>query len=177
MSVVYGKLYMKDASGNLVQVIPESNSVIPDYQGATVSAAGVSGLVPAAMSSQKDMYLKGDGTWNNVNDSSIVPVNGSGTPREIHISGDASVYTTSISANSTIYFPSISSGKSKKFTIVMTYDTSSSYSVNWPNTVYWENGSQPTLTSINVITFLGINDGNTTKWFGTVSLANPSLTV
>ena len=35
-----------------------------DYVGATVSSAGVHGLVPAATSSDKDKYLKGDGTWS-----------------------------------------------------------------------------------------------------------------
>ena len=57
---------MKDASGNLVQILPASASSIPDYQGATDSSAGASGLVPAAQSSQKDKFLRGDGTWQEV---------------------------------------------------------------------------------------------------------------
>ena len=36
---------------------------IQDYTGATSSSSGVHGLVPAATSVEKDMFLKGDGTW------------------------------------------------------------------------------------------------------------------
>lgn len=67
IEVKYGKFYMKDASGNLHQIVPESASPVPDYQGATASASGQSGMVPAAQSSQKDKFLKGDGTWASVN--------------------------------------------------------------------------------------------------------------
>ena len=62
MTVKYGKLYAKDASGNVVQIIPESQT-IEEYQGATSNAAGLPGLVPGALSSEKDKYLKGDGSW------------------------------------------------------------------------------------------------------------------
>ena len=199
MPVVYGKLYMKDASGNIVQIVPDGNPNISDYQGATDLAAGVSGLVPAALQSQKDMCLKGDGTWSDVSidEANIVHISGqetitgektftnvwntavalNGSSGEIYITGDASVYTLSISTHTNIYFPSIPSGKSKVFTVVMTYNPSSSYAVYWPATTYWTNGTQPTLAATNVITFLGVNDGNSTRWFGTVSLANASPVV
>ena len=39
----------------------------PDvYQGATSSSSGIAGLVPAASSEEKDRFLKGDGTWADV---------------------------------------------------------------------------------------------------------------
>lgn len=44
----------------------ERKADIPVYQGATASADGSSGLVPAATSVEKDYYLKGDGTWSAV---------------------------------------------------------------------------------------------------------------
>ena len=65
IEVKYGKIYMKDASGNLIQVMPDAASNIQDYQGATASANGSSGLVPAAQSGEKDLFLKGDGTWSD----------------------------------------------------------------------------------------------------------------
>ena len=45
-----------------------SNSDInlPKYQGATNASDGVSGLVPAAPSVDRDKYLKGDGTWSEI---------------------------------------------------------------------------------------------------------------
>ncbi len=65
-TVKYGKLFMKDSSGNLVQIMPRTATTVPDYQGATTSANGVAGLVPAAQASQKDKFLRGDGTWQEV---------------------------------------------------------------------------------------------------------------
>ena len=65
-TVKYGKLFMKDSSGNLVQIMPRASDSVPDYQGATASASGVAGLVPAAQASQKDKFLRGDGTWQEV---------------------------------------------------------------------------------------------------------------
>jgi len=41
MPVVYGKLYMKDPSGNVVQIVPDGNPNISDYQGATDLAVEV----------------------------------------------------------------------------------------------------------------------------------------
>ena len=60
-----GKLFVKDSNGSVVQIIPEAVAAIPDYQGATSTTAGVSGLVPAALSTQREKYLRGDGTWQD----------------------------------------------------------------------------------------------------------------
>lgn len=57
---------MKDASGSLVQIIPQANVAVPSYTGATSSAAGTAGLVPAAQSSEREKYLRGDGTWQEI---------------------------------------------------------------------------------------------------------------
>ena len=47
--------------------ISNSDINIPTYQGATNAANGVSGFVPAAASADKDKFLKGDGTWGEIN--------------------------------------------------------------------------------------------------------------
>lgn len=70
-TIKYGKLFMKDSSGNLVQIMPRTATTVPDYQGATTSANGVAGLVPAAQASQKDKFLRGDGTWQEVQSDPI----------------------------------------------------------------------------------------------------------
>jgi hypothetical protein len=64
--IKHGKIFMKDASGNLVQIIPESASRTSISPGATASSSGVAGLVPSAAIDQKDRYLKGDGTWDEI---------------------------------------------------------------------------------------------------------------
>ena len=45
--------------------IPESdtNTTYANYVGATASAAGTAGLVPAATTAQRNMFLRGDATW------------------------------------------------------------------------------------------------------------------
>ena len=44
--------------------VPSSGSCsCEDYQGATDNIDGIHGLVPAAISEEKDKFLKGDGTW------------------------------------------------------------------------------------------------------------------
>ena len=57
-----GYFYVKDASGAVSQVVPAQ----AEYAGATATSAGVAGLVPGALSAEKDMFLKGDGTWSGV---------------------------------------------------------------------------------------------------------------
>ncbi len=60
------------AAGNGVTLTPTygtvtiSTETYPAYQGATENANGVEGLVPAATSAERDKYLKGDGTWEQV---------------------------------------------------------------------------------------------------------------
>ena len=44
----------------------DTNTTYGNFTGATASANGGSGLVPAPTTAQKDMYLKGDGTWANI---------------------------------------------------------------------------------------------------------------
>ena len=97
MQIKYSKLIVKDASGNLIQLLPETkvdvvldstssfpiaNSAVTQainnisanistYQGATTEAAGVPGFVPSATSAQKDYFLKGDGSWSQVTDTKV----------------------------------------------------------------------------------------------------------
>ena len=56
----YGKLYMKDANGNVAQIVPEAYSSATQYVGATASANGTTGTVPPAQISQRNWFLGGD---------------------------------------------------------------------------------------------------------------------
>lgn len=66
MPVAYGKLYIKDSNGAISQIIPEAYSINTEYVGATSSANGTAGLVPPALSAQKDKFLRGDGSWAEI---------------------------------------------------------------------------------------------------------------
>ena len=63
MPAAYGKLYIKDSNGAISQIIPEAYTINTEYVGATAAANGTAGLVPPALSAQKDKFLRGDGTW------------------------------------------------------------------------------------------------------------------
>lgn len=57
----------KDASGNVITTTYATKAELPaDYVGATSSANGTHGLVPAAGIANKDNFLRGDGTWAEV---------------------------------------------------------------------------------------------------------------
>ena len=51
---------------NKVSDLPFATSDISDFVGATSSAAGGHGLVPAPQVGDEGKYLKGDGTWSEV---------------------------------------------------------------------------------------------------------------
>ena len=104
-----GKLFVKDSGGNLVQIIPEAVPLIPDYQGATSSAAGSSGLVPAALSTQREKYLRGDGTWQDacvptgVCNCTYTHVRGTFHAGVNICDGDGSWLSTAITLDASIY--------------------------------------------------------------------------
>lgn len=100
-----GKLFMKDASGSLVQIIPQANVAVPSYTGATSSAAGTAGLVPAAQSSEREKFLRGDGTWQEVS-------GGSGSKEIKYSSAEPDSTNTASLDNESIIFYEESSGSS-----------------------------------------------------------------
>ena len=53
MTVKYGKIYVKDKLGNISEFLPQAQTV-PNYTGATTTAAGIPGLVPGALSSERN---------------------------------------------------------------------------------------------------------------------------
>ena len=157
----YGKLYMKDANGNVAQIVPEAYSTSTQYVGATASANGTTGTVPPAQISQRNWFLGGDAEWHNVN--FVDPVALSGTAIDLNA---GNVFTKTISANTTFTITGVPQGKSTMFNLVLT--NGGAYTVTWPASVKWTAGSPPTLTSIgiDVLTFLTVDGGTT--WYGTM---------
>lgn len=52
-------------------VISATDTTYSDFGGATSSAAGAAGLVPAPVAGDDTKYLSGDGTWKTINASSV----------------------------------------------------------------------------------------------------------
>ena len=72
MYTAYGTLYAKDSSGNLVRILPRGPYY--EYTGASSNHNGVTGLVPAATSAEKDYFLRGDGTWGKQDNADTIDV-------------------------------------------------------------------------------------------------------
>ena len=157
----YGKLYMKDANGNIAQIVPEAYNPTTQYMGATTSANGTTGTVPPAQSSQRTWFLGGDAEWHNVN--FVEPVALSGTAIDLNA---GNVFTKTISANTTFTITGVPQGKSTMFNLVLT--NGGAYTVTWPASVKWTAGGPPTLTEsgVDVLTFLTADGGTT--WYGTM---------
>lgn len=82
---------------------------------------------------------------------------------------DGCVFTKTIAANTAFTITGAPSGKAATFNLVLT--NGGSYTVTWPGSVKWTDGTAPDLTAsgIDVLTFL-TPDGGTT-WYGTVALS------
>lgn len=135
----------------------------PVYQGATSSAAGKAGLVPAAAAASYRNYLRADGTWTDVNFTETVAM----SDNAINLSKGC-IFTKTISANTTFTITGVPSGKATTFNLVLT--NGGSRTITWPSSVKWTAGTPPSLTSsgIDVLTFLTTNGGST--WYGTVAV-------
>ena len=85
---------------------------------------------------------------------------------------NGAVFTKTITAATTFTFTGVTSGAAATFSLVLT--NGGAYTITWPSSVKWSNGSAPTLTSSgkDVLTFLS-EDGGTT-WYGVPSVLNAS---
>ena len=171
MPTKYGKLYAKDSSGNIVQIIPEAQT-IEEYQGANASAAGTPGLVPGALASQKDMFLKGDGTWQGavtidteqtITGLKTVDKNIIGTVQTLSGSQidvtSASFFKKTVSANTIFTFVNAPAGKTTVFTLII--ENRNGYEITFPNNVNWIPYAPDTEIESGMFTFV-TTDGGTT---------------
>ena len=163
----YGKMYMKDSTGTLIQIVPQGLSSNVDYQGATASAAGVAGLVPAATTSERESFLRGDGTWSEIDlyNEDVVALSGSA----IDLS-QGRTFTKTVSANTTFTITNAPAGKMTVFTLGLT--NGGAYAVTWPNSVSWNGGNEPELAEegVNILTFTTLDGG--THWYAGMTFSS-----
>lgn len=81
-AILGASVYKKSLEGTLGAIAskPNQDTTYSNFTGATSNTAGAAGLVPAPTTSDKDKYLKGDGTWGTVNAGpTVVQTTGSST--------------------------------------------------------------------------------------------------
>ena len=156
---------------------------VPEYEGATSSAAATAGLVPPALSSERDKFLKGDGTWSDGGFAHLAGTEtftGSKTfgagmfGKTVAVSASdinlslGTVFIKTITAATTFTISGVPSGAASTFNLVLT--NGGSKVVTWPSSVKWTEGNPPELSAsgIDVLTFLTPNGGTT--WYGCIAL-------
>lgn len=138
-------------SGNKVgDGIRVTNGIIsvPEYDGATASTAGTSGLVPPAAAGQQESFLTGGGEYKNI--TSLGPVSEKsqdlGTISgavTIDLSAGLSVIAT-VGGATTLAFANVPAGGT--VTVLLRLTNGGAYAVTWGMAPRWGNGMVPVLS-------------------------------
>lgn len=138
-------------SGNKVgDGIRVTNGIIsvPEYDGATASTAGTSGLVPPAAAGQQESFLTGGGEYKNI--TSLGPVSEKsqdlGTISgavTIDLSAGLSVIAT-VGGATTLAFANVPAGGT--VTVLLRLTNGGAYAVTWGMAPRWGNGIAPVLS-------------------------------
>ena len=161
---------------NIGDGITVNNGIIsvPEYEGATASAAATSGLVPPATSLETESALCGDGTFRAFLQLAGGTMTGGLFGTAVALSGSVidvsigSCFAKVITASTTFTITGAPSGAVGCFSLILT--DGGSQTVTWPSSVKWTEGTPPELASsgIDVITFLTADGGTT--WYGVHSV-------
>ena len=140
---------------------------VPEYEGATASTSGTSGLVPPAAAGQQESFLTGGGEYKHI--TSLGPVSEKsqdlGTISgavTIDLSAGLSVIAT-VGAATTLAFANAPAGGTA--TVLLRLTNGGAYTATWPSTIKWPGGNAPTLTASGVdLVILATSDGGATWW-------------
>ena len=140
---------------------------VPEYEGATASTSGTSGLVPPAAAGQQESFLTGGGEYKHI--TSLGPVSEKsqdlGTISgavTIDLSAGLSVIAT-VGGATTLAFANAPAGGTA--TVLLRLTNGGAYTVTWPSTIKWPGGNAPTLTASGVdLVILATSDGGATWW-------------
>ncbi len=148
MKTKYAKLVVKDANGNIIQLLPETKVDLA-LDGSSDYPVSNSAVVSALA---------------NVNLSDPIALTGS----QIN-PNSGSVFTKTIMTNTTFTIVTIPQGKATRFELILT--KGGSKTITWPSSIKWAGGTEPALseTGVDVLTFITPNGG--TVWYGSLTVA------
>lgn len=162
MKAKYAKLVVKDASGNIIQLLPETkvDTVFDSTSPYPVSGQALASFGDGFVQTTGNETISGQKTFSQGPYQTIVALSGTA----INLS-QGSVFTKTITANTTFTITGVPSGKAATFKLVLT--NGGSKTITWPSSVSWAGDSQPSLKASGT-DFLIFNtwDGGTT-WRGT----------
>ena len=141
------KIVSENSIGDGIRV---TNGIIsvPEYDGATASTAGTSGLVPPAAAGQQESFLTGGGEYKHI--TSLGPVSEKsqdlGTISgavTIDLSAGLSVIAT-VGGATTLAFANVPAGGT--VTVLLRLTNGGAYAVTWGMAPRWGNGIAPVLS-------------------------------
>ena len=145
---------------------------VPEYEGATASAAGTSGLVPPAAAGQQESFLTGGGEYKHITflgpvsekSQALGTISGDVT---IDLSAGLSVSAT-VGGAVTLAFSNAPVGGA--VVVVLRLTNGGSAVVTWPTTISWANSKAPTLTAAGTDMVVLVTDDGGATWMGSASL-------
>ena len=140
----------QDGNGNVISSTYAKNSSLPtSMKGATSSAAGAAGTVPAPAAGKQTSFLRGDGTWVNVS-SGIAPTGARGSLAGYEtMSAGTTVSATSADAQtaSSVTISNGSSGTSWTKIVGLSANATVTLGSSW----HWVGGEAPELSAAGVL--------------------------
>ncbi len=165
MKAKYAKLVVKDASGNIIQLLPETkvDTVYDPASTYPVSGQAIASVVSSIgegfVQTTGNETISGQKTFAQGPYQTAVAL--SGTAIDL---SQGSVFTKTISANTTFTITNAPSGKAASFKLALT--NGGAYTITWPASVSWSGGSEPELktSGTDLLTFNTWDGG--TSWRG-----------
>jgi hypothetical protein len=165
MKAKYAKLVVKDASGNIIQLLPETkvDTVYDPASTYPVSGQAIASVVSSIgegfVQTTGNETISGQKTFAQGPYQTAVAL--SGTAIDL---SQGSVFTKTISANTTFTITNAPSGKAASFKLALT--NGGAYTITWPASVSWSSGYEPELktSGIDLLTFNTWDGG--TSWRG-----------
>ena len=173
MKTKYAKLIVKDSSGDIIQLLPETkcdtiinqNSQYPVSNSAVANALDSIGSDFVHLTGNES--ISGQKTFAQGPYETAVAMSASAVNLSL-----GSVFTKTVSANTTFSITNAPSGKASRFTLIL--ENAGSYSITWPSSILWPKNTAPSLSASgkDVLHFYTA-DGTT--WHGSMDTSPSSI--